>query len=388
VLLLICSLSAPPSGADLRIEMRTGSDLAQARLDYAPAGKYGVRNSHSALPVRDVRCLDFSIRGNALDAECRTLQWKFNIASYPADGAIAHDQVSWQGSTGLWWLITESSAVLRPAASEFNPSVTVQLDGDIVSTQAGPSRLPPLQRAPGCWLLGNPSYVMRGKLPHFFDREEPPLHLLPVLDRHADSVSFLRRYFADSTPSPVFWMGLAEWQVGIGGAACTGLMLANYPLDAVAMDRSASAITLYLVVHEHAHELFTAPPVLWLSESLASYLSVRAIRESAPEYYPAVRRAFLDLDGHPESLIALGSAAARGDQEAYGLLYSLGASFWMELESLVKRSGGELLSVLPAVVKRGFNESGHPIPSELAASAGVSHSELEPLLSGILGKPQ
>ncbi len=172
----------------------------------------------------------------------------------------------------------------------------------------------------------------------------------------------------------------------MGGAAGTGLVLANYPLHARDFDVVAQAITLYLVLHEHAHQLLArlnTSGVLWIDESLASYLAA-AVREAVPRHYRTIAHAFVEPGRHPDvSLPVLGARAAAGDGVAYGRLYS-GAAFWLALEEAMPASSS-LLQQLPIVLARGFDGEGQPLPRSLSRATGIAESVLAGLLDAYVG---
>lgn len=175
--------------------------------------------------------------------------------------------------------------------------------------------------------------------------------------------------------------------MSVGGAAGTGLVLANYPLRARDFDRKAHAITLYVVLHEHGHHLFDGTGPLWIGESLASYLAIKAIRETAPELYPLVEDAFIAPGRALETpLPVLGERAAAGDGRAYMQVYT-GAAFWMAIDEVMIRQGGHgsFLQALPDALARGFTPEGAPRPDEIAQVTGLAPETLNPILNRYLG---
>ena len=318
---------------------------------------------------------------------CGALAWEFNLQPYPAEGVMASGQLSWHSETPAWWIISEGDVILRAHDAGEAPRVSFHLDGRPLEIRAGPRRLPALHQAPGFWLLGHPVHVDKGSVRHFFDRETTPRHLAGMLDSHSAGIGYLLEMLPHAELPPVFWMGLAEWQLSVGGAAGTGLVLANYPLRAQDFDRTAHAITLYVVLHEHGHHLFDATAPLWIGESLASYLAIKAMKETAPELYPAVEDAFLAPGRALETpLPVLGERAAAGDGRAYMQVY-MGAAFWMAIEEVMVRQGGygSFLQALPDALARGFTPGGVPRPHEIAQVTGLAPETLNSIFNRYLG---
>lgn len=342
--------------------------------------------------IRAVRCSQSGVlrtgQGTiSVDSGCGALAWEFNLQPYPAEGVMASGQFSWRSETPAWWIISEGDVILQAPGAGDAPRVSFLLDGRPLEIRAGPRRLPALNHAPGFWLLGNPVHVDRGSFRHFFDRETIPQHLAGLLDSHSAGIDYLLEMLPYAELPPVFWMGLAEWQLSVGGAAGTGLVLANYPLRARDFDRKAHAITLYVVLHEHGHHLFDGTGPLWIGESLASYLAIKAIRETAPELYPVVDDVFISSGRALETpLPVLGERAAAGDSQAYMQMY-MGAVFWMAIDEVMVRQGGHgsFLQALPDVLARGFTPGGAPQPAEIAQVTGLAPETLNLILSRYLG---
>ena len=341
--------------------------------------------------IRAVRCsqsgeLRTGLGTISVDSGCGALAWEFNLQPYPAEGVMASGQLSWHSETPAWWIISEGDVILQAPGAGEAPRVSFLLDGRPLEIRAGPLRLPALNQAPGFWLLGHPVHVDRGSFRHFFDRETIPQHLAGLLDSHSAGIGYLLEMLPHAELPPVFWMGLAQWQLSVGGAAGTGLVLANYPLRAQDFDRNAHAITLYVVLHEHAHHLFDTPVPLWIGESLASYLAIKAMKETAPVLYPVVDDVFIAPGFALEApLSVLGGRAEAGDGKAYMQLY-MGAAFWMALDDAVGKQGvqGGFLRVLPELVARGFATDGSPRPDVIAQVTRLTRKSLNPILDRYL----
>ena len=342
--------------------------------------------------IRAVRCsqsgeLRASQGTVSVDSGCGALGWEFNLHPYPAEGAMASGQLTWHSEAPAWWIISEGDVILQAPDAGEAPRVSFLLDGRPLEIRDGPRRLPALNQAPGFWLLGHPVHLDKGSVRHFFDRETIPRHLAGLLDSHSAGIGYLLDMLPHAELPPVFWMGLAEWRLSVGGAAGTGLVLANYPLRARDFDRRAYAITLYVVLHEHGHHLFDGTGPLWIGESLASYLAIKAIRETAPELYSVVEEAFIAPGLALEApLPVLGERAAAGDGQAYAQVY-MGAAFWMAIDDAMVGQGGHgsFLQALPGALARGFTLGGAPRPDEIAQVTGLAPGTLSPILDRYLG---
>ena len=379
--------------AQLRVDLSaTDRTWGSATLEGAPEGLYGMRMAAEEPRIRTVRCsqsgqLITSQGLISVDTGCGALAWEFTLKPYPVEGVMASGQLSWYSEAPAWWIISEGDVILQAPEAGEAPLVSFFLDDRPVEVQAGPQRLPGLHQAPGFWLLGDAAHVDKGNVRHFFDRETIPQHLADLLDGHSAGIGYLLEVLPHRVLPPVFWMGLAEWQLSIGGAAGTGLVLANYPVREQDVDNTAYAITLYVVLHEHGHHLFDGAGSLWISESLASYLAIKAMKETAPEHYRVVEDAFITPGRALETpLPVLGERAAAGDREAYMQVYT-GAAFWMAIDdAMVRQSGqGRFLRVLADMLARGFAPGGAPRPDEIGQVTGLAPETLMPILGRYLG---
>ncbi|MCY3815329.1 MAG: hypothetical protein OXG59_03450 [Gammaproteobacteria bacterium] len=392
VLGLVWALAASEVSTQLRVDLSLRNRaLGSATLEDAPKGTYGTRGSIESRGIGAAGCSETGeLSTNQgpiyVDAECGALAWEFRLKPYPVEGVMASDQLSWYSEAPTWWIISEGDVILRRLDTSGTPGVAFLLNDQPLKVGAGPRSLPALDQAPGFWLLGEPAHVDRGSVRHFFDRETIPQHLAGVLDSHSAGIGYLLEALPHTELSPVFWMGLAQWQLSVGGAAGTGLVLANYPLRAQDFDRNAHAITLYVVLHEHAHHLFDTPVPLWIGESLASYLAIKAMKETSPELYPVVDDVFIAPGFALEApLSVLGERADAGDGKAYMQLY-MGAAFWMALDDAVGKQGvqGGFLRVLPELVARGFAPGGSPRPDVIAQVTRLTRESLNPILDRYL----
>ncbi len=393
VLVLASALATSEASAQLRIDLSARiRALGSATLEDASKGIYRTRGGIDSRRIGAAGCsetgeLPIDQVTIPIDAGCGVLAWEFHLKPYPVEGVMASGQLSWYSEAPTWWIISEGDVILREPGAGGATGVSFLLDGRPLEIRAGPRHLPALDQAPGFWLLGHPTHVDRGSVRHFFDRETIPQHLAGLLDSHSAGIGYLLEMLPHAELPPVFWMGLAQWQLSVGGAAGTGLVLANYPLRAQDFDRRANAITLYVVLHEHGHRLFDMTGPLWIGESLASYLAIKAMKETAPELYPVVDDAFIAPGLALEApLPVLGERAAAGDGQAYMQLYT-GAAFWMAIDDAVRKQGehGGLLRVLPELIARGFAPGGAPRPDVIAEVTRLTPESLNPILNRYLG---
>lgn len=390
-LALMGTLATSQAVGQLRVDLSSQSrEWGSATLQQAKEGLYGVRNRKEKENVRAVRCSEggklSAVNGQVeVRKGCGDLTWEFGLARYPVEGMVASRQSSLFSKAPTWWMLSEEDAILN--ASGASSEISFFLDGQPADIQAGSPLLPGLHQAPGFWLLGTPVYVDRGNVRHFFDRRQAPRHLLELLDDHAACIGYLLDKLPPALLPPVFWMGLADWRLTVGGAAGTGLVLANYPVHAEDFDRTAHAITLYVVLHEHSHLLFEGRGSLWISESLASFLAIKAVEDTAPELYPALANAFIEPGKALDTpLPVLGERAAADDGQAYMQLY-VGAAFWKVIDTAMKELGHSegLLRVVPELLARGFASGGAPRPDAIAQVTSLPPETLDPIFDRYLG---
>lgn len=385
-------VAAMPLGAQVQVNLHTGDpEWASAILDNAPPGLYEMRGYTDGM-LRDIQCsgLDSieSLDGALSVHHCGALSWQFRLLKYSTQGTLASNQLNWLDENHGWWLISGGQSILRPPLPEFSTAIEFRLDGQALQVLAGAPRLSRLYEAPEFWLLGSAEFADKGPVRHFFDRRPVPEHLIGMLDVYTEAIQFLSDRLAVTKLPPVFWMGIDNWQLGTGGAAGNGLILANYPNGAEDFDVSSRAITLYTVLHEHAHVAFDAEGVLWIAESVASYLALKAVKQAVPHLYTVLESAFIEpASAHESTLPMLGKRAAAGDIQAYGQLYE-GAAFWIALEAVMANHNPseEFLSHLPRLLKEGFGPDGATNKRRLAKLMGSPHSELSPVLDQYLGR--
>ena len=392
-LALACSLAAPLSWAGLHIDLSTGNPgSGSATLHEAPTGLYGTRNDAGGQNIQATRC---SERG-ALEATkgvvsvvdgCGVLSWQFGLAPYPERGAVSSEQLSWFAEDGSWWVVSEGSSILRRLSGAVARHISFSVDGHPLIIRAGPHQLPEFHEAPGFWLLGDPASLDLDTARHFFDKGSVPEHLMDVLERHDAGIAFLTSALPRRAPSPVFWMGLADWRLSIGGAAGTGLILANYPLIASELDETASAFSLFVVLHEHGHELFDGTGMLWLNESLASFLAIKSVEQTSPDLFPILADAFVEPGNALQTpLPIISQRASAGDGQAYGQLY-MGAAFWKGLDEAMLKAGcfEGLVPVLSELLALGLDPNGVLRPEVTAEITGIAQEELAEILGRYLG---
>ena len=385
---LMWAMTTPQAIAQLRVDLSTQNRTwGSATLEDASQGLYRRRSDIEAQKIRAVRCsgsgdLSTSQGTVSVDAGCGALTWQFSLAPYPVQGVVASRQLSWFSEIDSWWLVSEGTTILQASDAGAAWNIRFLLDGQPLEIRAGPARVPKLHQGPAFWLLGDPIHVDKGNVRHFFDRGIVPQHLVDLLDSHAAGIEYLLEVLPHNDLPPVFWMGLTDWQSTIGGAAGTGLVLANYPIPAHEFDKSAYAITLYVVLHEHSHELFGGTGSLWINESLATYLALKAIKETSREHYPVLADAFIAPGNALDTPLPLiGERAASGDGMAYSQLY-MSAAFWMAIDAAMVSQDAHsgLLQVLPEMIARAFAPGGTPRREEIAQVTGLTPEALNAIL--------
>ncbi len=387
-----CALSWTWGWAQINVELTTGS-LKNALVTYegAEAGNYGLRRNASLEDILDIKCserdaLEIDTSHVSIIGKCGRLSWQINFVPYPEGRALAFDQMNFFSEQGPWWLVNETSSILRESKDKARPDISFALNGNPIEARAGSARLPAWHQAPGFWLLGDPAFLDKGIMRHYFDVESVPIHLIDVLERHERGIRFLHSALPVRSLSPVFWMGLNEWQASLGGAAGTGLILANYPAKAIELDDVGRAFALYVVLHEHAHQAVHATGVLWIDESLVSFLAIKAVKETSPSLYRGLADAFIEPGQSADSsLQVLGARAAAGDDEAYAQLYQ-GAAFWNALDDTISKQESQLgvLPLLPEMLASAFSPTGSVKFQEMARITRISRNELREILDTYL----
>ena len=386
----MAALTSCLAWAQIQVDLSTKDRTwGSAEFGNAMDGVYRRRNHDATQRFRAVQCSESGeLTGSngkfAVRAGCGDLKWQFKLSPYPVEGAVASRQSSWFSSAHSWWLVSEGTAMLHPPGEGQSRRISFLVDGEPLEIHAGPRQLPELHHAPGFWLLGKPAFIDKGQVRHFFDRGAVPQHLVELLDSHQAGMAYLQAELPRADVPPVFWMGLTDWQSAAGGAMGTGLVLANYPVIADEFDNTAYAFTLYIVLHEHSHGLFGGTGSLWINESLASYLAIKAIGNTSPEHYPLLADAFIEPGnalGAP--LPVIGERAAAGDGQAYSQLY-MGAAFWTAIDSAMIKQGS-LLPVLPEILARGFTPDGMPRRNEIAELTGLTAETLNRVLDPFFG---
>ena len=383
-------VTSTPLWPQVRVNLHAGDpEWASVILEDAPSGFYDMRNHMDGM-LREVRCSRSgsveSADGAVSVDECGALTWQFRLREYSTQGTLASNQLNWFDKNHDWWLITGDSAILRTQTSDLGVGIEFQLDGQALQVQAGSQRLSQSHEAPNFWLLGSADFVDKGQVRHFFDRRPVPNRLVGMLNVHAEAIRFLSEKLVMNRLPSVFWMGIDNWKLGTGGAAGKGLILVNYPIGEEDFDVPGRAITLYTLLHEHAHSAFDAK-TLWIAESVASYLAVRAVEEVAPDLHPFLEAAFIEpASTHETPLPMLGELAAAGDGKAYSQLYE-GAALWMALEEVMEHHNPseDFLSHLPRLLEEGFGSDGGTDKKALAELIGISYSQLSPVLEQYLG---
>lgn len=352
-----------------------------------------------ASQVRTPRCDGEPLTGEspdgpwALPDDCTKLAWDIEVATAPATGLDASRQLTTYFPEGAWWLLSEPSSLLRVTGTAEDAPRSLRItSADDVATVAGRRapgsdahlHVPQLSSPPEFHVIGSPASQRHalGPLTVDYVLDDPARTAdIPLADAHLPMLRFLLQALEapDTLPEAdarllVVWLGIDASAGEAGGAAGGRSFLANY-IDGDPDERELNiARTLMILAHEQFHQLHdllgSGPPLpTWFGESLAQYYALRALQHSGlPD--EIVQRAvshFIDAERPVQhGLRTLQAMHEQGDPEAYGEFYYQGATFWSEVDSVLRETGlpdHGLDAVVPEVIRTGG--AGVDLPPEL-----------------------
>ena len=236
-------------------------------------------------------------------------------------------------------------------------------------------RLPEMHHAPEFFAFGDVAFETQEigsiRVTHVLD-DLDRVAALSLQALHQQVFSYLMDFHGHVVPDQaglgrlsVVWLGIEADRGEIGGAAGHRSLLVNYPYGDDAAQSINNARTLLLVAHEQTHQLHDymrgdAPPLpAWMSESLAHFSALSALMRSGlpPATTAELASIFIDVERPIDAgLLELARRHAMGDPEAYGRFYTQGATFWSEVDRILRswpsRAGG-LAELLPEIIRRG-----------------------------------
>jgi hypothetical protein len=347
--------------------------------------------------VGDVRCDGQPVEQDGqghwpLPDLCRQLEWTIAVREAEPMGVDASAQASLYFPEPGWWLLSEPTSLLRVSAAPAGRGLAVQFTGlpeSARQTGGQPSagggwRVPPFGSAPEFYAFG----VLHSHALDFetlqvtYVADDPAaIERLPLEPAHRSILKYLLDTFpvtadqANGSHLLVIWLGVDEAHGHAGGAAGSRSFLANYVVGDAGNDDLNAVRTLMILAHEQVHQLVdlfgpSAPISTWASESLAQYYGLTALRHS-PLAATAVERAhafFIDPVRPVEAgLRTLQARHEAGDADAYDLFYTQGATFWSEVDRVLREAGSPdgLDALLPMLLGAGFE--GVDLPAEVRA---------------------
>jgi hypothetical protein len=362
-----------------------------------------------ASQVQNVHCDGAVITASAdglwtLPNGCRRLQWTVAVRVAAPLAVDASEQESLFFENPGWWLLSEPTSLLRVSSAApgrdldlqiiGEPSGTQQVGGAILSERSW--RVPPLGSAPEFFAIGmlHSRALEMGALKVTYVFDDPlRVEQLPLETAHRRMLDRLLTVFTmpeDGAPPHllVVWLGVDARHGQAGGAAGSRSFLANYVVGESA-DADLNAVrTLLILAHEQVHQLVdvakpASPLPTWAAESLAQFYGLSSLRHSGLAE-SSVQRAFAHfIDPHrpvDAGLRALEDRHAAGDADAYASFYTQGATFWFEVDRILRAHGVAegLDEHLPAVLSAGFEGSdlSPALSTELVRIGGTEMEEV------------
>lgn len=344
-------------------------------------------------------------------ANCRTVTWTIHFQ----DSAAAPIQAASQQCVFLrdqrWWLISESTALLRLEGQ--NRESTIRLGPkDVFHLGAMPSgqdrwRIPAPGQAPEFFVVGHAKSQQKDidgfRVFYVADNAQRIEHL-GMQDRHTKAFRYLVKLFPQSASVPaaekrlmIVWIGVDADSRYIGGASGSRSFIANYVYGDPERNDDYIAASLMVVAHEQFHQLTalciqpeTSLPT-WVNEGLAQYYGLKSLSHCGLSLTTVARARDRFID--PERTVVNGLAELsrrfnQGDRSVYPLFYSQGSTFWFEIDQAVQQeSRGEqsLDGFLPALFRTAFDKQGTIPESLLGPLRNVIGDRLDGLVQKYVG---
>jgi hypothetical protein len=318
---------------------------------------------------------------------CSDLSWSIEVEEAMPNGVDSSLQKSLYFSDMRWWLFSEPTSLLRLSSAKGGELPSLRIEGlassdsiaGATQLEDGSWRLPPISSAPEFFAFGKLS-LQRHNLERMHTTyvvdDLDRFQRLPLLDMHERVLGYLADVFqVPPTLSDgdrhllVVWLGIDDEE--------------NLALNA--------ARTMLVVAHEQTHQLHDlmwggGPPVpTWVGESLAHYYGLMALARSGLPADVVARPmdAFIDADRPVQvGLVEYNRRYAAGDQDAYGMFYAQGATFWAEADRILRSASPAQrgLDALMPEFLRSADSAGDGLPESfrqlLVGHGGAEMSEL------------
>ncbi len=299
-----------------------------------------------------------SAEGWTLPVGCETASWVVSVAD--PSGIPASEQRSIWLKSG-WGIVTDPSAILR--LEGFGGKAQLRFIGP--RGVGADAHLPPLNSAPGIYVIGEPPMWVgndgRQALVYAGDdlgQVDPSAHLA--------GLAYLRGvigpdHLRQIPVLTVVLLGIERSAGSVGGAAGHQAVVVNYILPDAHSTAEEALMPLVIVLHEQFHQLVSGNLPLWASESLAQYYGLKTLGRIGVDRAAAStlsHREFSAGSAGP-GLTAVQDQVQAGDGSNYALFYSKGVAFWHRVDLAIQSGGaGSLDDLMPTLVGAGFAPDG------------------------------
>lgn len=336
----------------------------------------------------------------SVPAACRQIQW--NVSFSAPDGTeaalkVGRHNVAFPG----WWSVMEQNALLRVAGNQSSSTMIIR-NGSRVDRVA---YVPSVDDATEFYALGNIQRVVHmvdGVRVRYVADDLRNIEERQLLERHAESLQMLRRLFP--SPAAPFANELLVMVVGnstssgVAGVMGARSLVVDYPRNTDERD----AFVFAALAHEQFHQLralnaessghstradVTNGP--WLEEGLAQYYGLKAVRGSqlAANGKATVWNAFIDPQREVSTgLLELNRRFLRGDESAYAMFYSQGATFFAELDRILMTVSGGRTSLDSFVPTLRASSDGKLPDAVTARWRTIAGTHIDNLLARYVGE--
>jgi hypothetical protein len=377
-------LRLDPHRAELRVSLRLSPRRGPVVLRL-PRGR-GWRRLEARL--RDVRCGQTPLKrlgeqGWLLPTGCHRARWRVPLAAPAPSGYRCTRRLPVVHRSGGWMFVPGIAVLLVPHGGRGPASVVIRGPKGLPIHHALPAltskrrrgeppseaenrperrlrlRLPDLPDAPrvllGAGALeGWTQHVQRLRIQHRA-AGVPDAGLQRLLKAHPRALRYLLGVWGEPETKHllVFWFPRLADARRVEGMATRTSVAISVPARIGAAPHLTPAIRpwvpLLTLLHEQVHQLTPVELPPWLSESLAQYYALEALRAAAV-LKPAAWRRAVEAISQPwsptpraQARVSLLEAQRRyartGDPHAYGLLYTNGVRFWRAVDKAIRAHG-------------------------------------------------
>jgi hypothetical protein len=308
-------------------------------------------------------------------AGCRRVDWLIHFDVAHGAAADPSRQRSLFFANRSWWLVSEGSSLLRPLEdrqARIGANIPIVGGGEPVKNTWP---LPDSGAPPAFFALGNVARTTVGargiRVTHVADRPEAAWRA-GLIAQQRRTMAWLAEVMRidDKGRLLVIWLGMDDLQGQISGAAGDRSFVAGYRSR---NDRDI-ALSLMTLAHEQFHQMAALleknDHPAWYDESLAQFYALRALSRLGERQRAirAVRDQFIDAGRPvPVGLLAWQRRYKQGDPAAYPEFYSQGATFWHQLDALLRQATAGrhgLDADLPALLASP-TDADKPLPAAL-----------------------